>query len=136
MKDNLPNTNPSTARDLSHIFTDSLWQRLSRYRYYGEIDGVKIAVVLATKNPSFDNWALNKPDYDRAIAGKHDGRVDEAYVVAAKVNGAGVPQYCDQIDAEELRLKLANEVPRVGRFGEFFVIGPNVWSPSCDDEPF
>jgi hypothetical protein len=118
------------------MFTDRRIRRISRYRHYGEIDGVKIAVVLATKNPSFDNWALNKPDFDRGISGKRDGRVDEAYVVAAKVNGVGVPKYCDQIEAEELLLKLANEEPRIGRYGEFYVIGSHVWSPSCDDEPF
>ena len=131
------NTKPTTAkRYLGRIFIDGLLERISRYRYFGEIDGAKIGVVLATKNQRFDNWALNKPDFDRVIAGKRDGRINEAYVVAAKVNGVGIPLYCDQIEAEELLRKLANEVPRVGSFGEFYVITLTVWAPSCVDDPF
>jgi hypothetical protein len=133
MQDSSP-SNPK--RSLVHIFTDSLWQRLSRYRHYGEIDGVKIGVVLATKNPRFDNWALNQTDFYRVIAGLRDGRIDEAYVVAAKVNSVGVPRYCDQIEAEELHRKLANEEPRIGAYGAFYVIGAHVWDPNCEDEPF
>jgi hypothetical protein len=132
----MQDSSPNGKRSLADIFTDSRFRRLGRFLRFGKIDDVKIGVVLATKNPRFDNWTLNKPDNDRLIAGIREGKIDEAWVVAAKVNGTSMPVYCDQIEAEELHRRLANEEPRIGVFGEFYVIPPHVWSPNCDDEPF
>jgi hypothetical protein len=107
--------------DLSGMFTDRRFRRCGRYRYVGEIDGKKIGVVLATKSPSYFDYALNKPDLDRVIAGKRAGRLDEAIVVKAKI-GVGIPQYHDQIDAEQQATELVNVMPRSGAYGEFFVL--------------
>ena len=49
--------------------------------------------MLATKSPNRDNHALNKGELERAIAGKRNGVVQEAYVVAANLNGGGPPTY-------------------------------------------
>ena len=111
-------------------------ERIGRNRYFGEIDGKKIGVALATKNPAFDEAAVNKSDLDRVITAKRDGRLDEAKVVAAKMNGGGVPTFYDQIDAELLQEKLAGVPPRSGRYGEFYTIPSSVGFPDDESEPF
>jgi hypothetical protein len=124
-------------RDLSKMFEDGQYKRYGLRKYLSEIDGKKIGVVLATKNAGYDTCALNKKEFDDALRGKREGRIDEAYVVAANVSVGGV-LYWDQIDAEQLEAKLANEVPRIGRFGEFFVLPPGIGFPALtnNDEPF
>jgi hypothetical protein len=99
-------TLPDGPAILSNIFTDSRFRDLSRYRLFGNIDGVKIGVVLATRSPRYDNFALNKGDMDRLLAGKRDGKIDQAFVVMAKVNGVNAVTYCDCIEAEQLHEKL------------------------------
>jgi hypothetical protein len=137
MIDRQHNLKSDAAYNLSKIFTDSRYRRIGRFRYFGEIDGIKIGVVLTTKNQSFDNWALNKPDLDRGIAGKRDGRIDAVFVVAAKTNGGvSIPGYVDHIDAEKLAAQLIPEMLRVGRFGEFYVLGSNLDFPHDPDEAF
>jgi hypothetical protein len=129
----------SDMTDLSRMFENGQFKRLGLRKYLGEVDGRKIGVVLATKNAGFDSPALNKMENDSLLRAKRDGRIDEADVVAAKVNGADVPRFLGQIDAEQLAAKLVNEVPRIGRYGEFFVLNPAIGFPMLtidDDEPF
>ncbi len=123
---------------LKDMFTDNRFQRIGRNRYWAEVDGRKIGVVLATKNARYDDHALNKADLDRVLAAKREGRLDDAFVVAAKTNGSGIPIFSDQIDAETLASKLAGELPMVGRFGEFFVIPAGLGFPAraSEHEPF
>jgi hypothetical protein len=112
-------------------------ERIGRNRYFGVIDGKKIGAVLATKNPSFDDPAINKSDLDRVVGAKHDGRLDVAKVVAAKTNGNGGLIFYDSIDAEVLQKQLWGLIPRVGRFGDFFTIPAGVGFPARDEsEPF
>jgi hypothetical protein len=117
---------------------DGRFKRFGSRKYFGEIDDKKIGVVLATKNVGYDTCALNNTEFEGLLRVKRDGRLDEAYVVAVRVNGAAVPRYWDQIDAEQLAAKLANEVPRSGRFGDFFVLPPGIGFPAQNDdsEPF
>jgi hypothetical protein len=123
--------------DLTKMFEDGTFKRFGLRKYLSQIDGRKIGVVLATKSAGYDTCALNKKEFDGALRAKRNGQIDEAYVVAANVNGDGV-LYWDQIDAEQLAAKLANEVPRVGRYGEFFVLPPAIGFPTSpnNDEPF
>jgi hypothetical protein len=120
--------------DLSKIFEDGRFKRIGSRKYLGEVDDKRIGVVLATKNAGYDTCALNETEFDGVRHAKSKGRLDETYVVAAKVNGVGVPKYLDQIDAEQLAAKLANEVPRVGRFGNFFVLNPIIGFPAATDD--
>ena len=125
-------TDNTYTRDLSTIFSDSDSALTSKD--HSEIDGKKIGAVLATKNPGFDFPALNKAELDGLVCGKSEGRLDEVYVVAAKVNGE-VLKYFDCIDAEALAIKLANETPRNGRLGLFYILNPAIGFPaSTDDE--
>jgi hypothetical protein len=66
---------------------------------------------------------------------KRDGRLDDAFVVAAKMNHGSYSFY-DQIDAELLQERLAGETPRDGRFGEFFILPPGIGFGSDEDEIF
>jgi hypothetical protein len=112
------------------------FRRVGRNRYFAEIDGRKIGVVLATQNPTYDDLALNKSDLDRVVAAKRDGKLDDALVVAARIDHRGAQTFFDQIDGELLQEKLASELPRDGKFGEFYVLPPTIGFPARDDEPF
>jgi hypothetical protein len=123
--------------DLSKIFEDGRFKHYGRRKYFGAVDGDKIGVVLATKNAGYGTCALNKAEFDAVLRAKSEGKITGAYIVAANVSGSA-PKFFDQIDAEQLAAKLANEVPMVGRFGEFFVLPSGIGFPAStdDDEPF
>jgi hypothetical protein len=122
--------------DLSKMFEDGRFKRYGLRKYFSEIDGKKIGVVLATKSNGYDTCALNKTEFDDALRAKHEGRIDEAYIVAAKAAN-GAMTYWDQIDAEQLSAKLVNMTMKAGRYGDFFVLPPGVGFPTSDpDEPF
>ena len=67
---------------------DPRWHKIGRWRYLGEINGEKIGVVLATKNRGYDSYALNKDENDSLLKAKQDGRVDQAFIVAARKSGS------------------------------------------------
>ena len=72
------------------MFADrQLWRQCARHLYYGEGEGKKIGVVVATMPPNRDRHALNKLELDRALVGLRNGKIDLAFVVAAKLNGFG-----------------------------------------------
>jgi hypothetical protein len=106
------------------------------FRYFATIDGKKIGVVLATKSQGFENFALNKADLDRVTAATSDGRLDAGFVVAATVNASGSMEFVDQIFADVLADQLREETPRVGRYGEFYLIPSRIAFPVSADEPF
>jgi hypothetical protein len=119
--------------DLSHIFDNgSKFDEFKRYRMQGQIDGRNVGVVLATKNKGYDTFALNCADLERLTAAKNNGKVDEAYVVFAKVIDFNTRVYCGQWTLEETQQKMGLLQPRGGRFGEFLVIPPGV-APEEDD---
>ena len=122
---------------LDQMFSDGRFTRYGLHRYFAETGGRKVGIVLATMNSGYDSYALNKSEFDRLVSAKRDGRLDDAFVVAAKTAGSKVPSFCDQIDAEELVGKLAGELPRSGRYGDFFILPPGLGFPARpEDEPF
>ena len=99
---------------------------------FGEIDGKKIGVVLATmNNPSFNTYALNVGELNRLRAGKNDGKIDEAAIIAVEVDG-GARTYRGEMMLDEATLKLNAISPRNGRFGEFYSLPVGFFG----DEPF
>jgi hypothetical protein len=124
---------------LRGIFSDPRFREFGRYRLFAEIEGVRFGVVLATRSPRYDNFALNKTDLERLIAGKREGKVDQAFVVMARVNTANAMAYCDSIDAEKLHEALQGLRPRTGSWGDFWVLPPNFTTAgmtASDEEPF
>jgi hypothetical protein len=47
----------------------------------------RLAWFLPPETPSTNNFALNKPDVERLLDGKRNGRVDQAYIVTAHISG-------------------------------------------------
>jgi hypothetical protein len=124
---------------LPSVFTDPRWRVLSRWRLYADVDGFKFGVVLATKAPQYDSFALNKGDMDRLLAGKRSGKIDQAWVVMAKTNGLNAMTYVDHIEAERLNDMLKMMRPRSGAFGEFWTLPASITTAGIvdpNDEPF
>jgi hypothetical protein len=119
--------------ELSGMFSDPRFRRHGLRQYSAEIDGRRIGVVLATKNPGYNGPALNKIEFfDRLLAAKRDGRIDVARVVFARTNGDATPTYWGEIDDEELEPQLRGITPRSGRFGEFYVLPDHLLPPDAD----
>jgi hypothetical protein len=121
--------------DLANIFTDSRFREVRWNCWFGVADGVKVGAVIATRNPEYNNHALNRPEFENLLAAKRDGKVDEAHVVAAKVNGTE-RTYCGSMPAEEAQQKIEAlwVRPRPGRHGDFYAL-PIGFIPD-DDMPF
>jgi hypothetical protein len=97
------------------------WRQCARHLYYREIDGKKYGVVFATIAPNRDRPALNKPELQRALAGKRKGTIDEGYVVFARINGIGY-KYLGASPAEIVAAKLEGRSAIAGRYGEFWTL--------------
>ena len=75
-KNNIPTSVPT-------IFIDPKpWQQVDKHLYYNGVE--KIGAALATRAPNRDGHALNKGEYERALAAERDGKI-EAYVVAFRL---------------------------------------------------
>jgi hypothetical protein len=87
--------------------------------------------VLATKAPNRDSFALNKGELARVIAGKRDGKIEEAYVVVANLHGGGPPTYrCAEL-AEVVAPKLEGRPTINGIYGQFWVLQEYEIDPSA-----
>ena len=94
---------------LAGIFSDPRFTEFRRNCFRGEVNGQKIGVVLATQNPTYTNFALNDGDFTRLLEAGDAGRVDEPWVVFARVNGAN-RTFRSATRARELR----EEIQRYG----------------------
>jgi hypothetical protein len=128
------------ASVLAGMFTDPRFREFRPYRWYGEIDGIKVGVVAATRKAGFDTHALNKSDLELLIAAKREGKVDQAFVVAANIDGFNNLAFVDFADAENLFATLLQRLrPRIGARGEFWILTPTMiatGSTDPNDEPF
>jgi hypothetical protein len=101
------------------MFTDGRFRRIRDRIYFAEIDDKKIGVVLATIYGNYDNYALNRAEYERVLNAKREGRIDLAFVVAVRFNGFGKPpEYHSANHIEALDLTGCRKVD--GRYGEFW----------------
>ena len=121
---------------LAGIFSDPRFTEFRRNCFRGEVNGQKIGVVLATQNPTYTNFALNDGDFTRLLEAGDAGRVDEPWVVFARVNGAN-RTFRSATRARELREEIQRYglEARPGRFGPFIVL-PAGLAPPDDDAPF
>jgi hypothetical protein len=102
---------------LAGMFGDKRFRQFKKFRYYGEVNGEKVGVVIANKGASYNNYALNKVDFDHLLAAKRIGKIDLAFVVAV-ANGS----YVAHRDAEECGELLRELTPRSGQFGDFWTL--------------
>jgi len=121
---------------LAGIFSDPRFTEFRRNCFRGEVNGQKIGAVLATQNPTYTNFALNDGDFTRLLEAGDAGRVDEPWVVFARVNGAN-RTFRSATRARELREEIQRYglEARPGRFGPFIVL-PAGLAPPDDDAPF
>jgi hypothetical protein len=135
--DNTLITTESVMDVLPGIFADPRWRELSRYRLFAIIGGARVGVVLATKKPPFANYAVNKVDFDRLLAGKSVGKIDQAFVVFARINDLGMT-YVGHVEADHMHGIVQAMRPRNGPFGPFWTLSPDIAgiADSDDDEPF
>jgi len=95
---------------------------------------VRIGAVLATWS-RFENYALNQSDMDRLREGLRTGKIDEAYVAMAKLNGTGRMEYCRHEEAESLHQRVLRSKPTLnGRFGPFWALLP--FELEAEETPF
>jgi hypothetical protein len=109
---------------LQNMFSDGRFRRTRQWCWSAVIDGVRIGVVAATKNPpgGFYTFIANQRDLESLLAAKSSGRVDHAWVVAASTNGDGTFLFVDAFDAFEVHDKLKDQPTRMGRNGPFWII--------------
>jgi hypothetical protein len=120
---------------LRDIFTDPRFRQIGRWLRHGVIDGRRVGAVIATLNPGFVEYALNKAEEERLLAAKCEkAKLDEAYVIFARIDGFYQPTFSGARDAEELHQKILamGLRPRPGRFGEFYTL-PSILTASDDD---
>ena len=104
---------------------DPRWHKKGRHRYLSEFKGKKIGVVLATMAPGFDSYALNKNDYDSLLEARSSGKIDQAFIVAARQSGPNQFEYRSAVEAEKLQAVLTGMPRRGGRFGDFWTLYPS-----------
>ena len=85
---------PTILAALPNMFRGPLFRQTSRYRYRAKIDGIKVGVVVAARTWRFDNHALGTSDFDRLLEYKSDGKIDFAFVVAARSLEGQPPYLC------------------------------------------
>jgi hypothetical protein len=109
--------------NLSKMFSDPGWHRISRNLYFRNANGQKFGVVLATVSPGWETLALNQSETERVLNSKRDGRIDRGHIVAAKRDGGGPPTFIAQVDAEEFYQSVLKHRPtKSGAFGPFWVV--------------
>jgi hypothetical protein len=118
----------------SDIFTNPARYKQHGLRKYSVvIDDLLTGIVLATQTDGFYRPALNKAEFDGLLEAKREGRIAEAYIVVAQINGR-TRTYCGEIEAERLVTQLNGVVPRTGQFGEFYVLPDHIFVGA--DAPF
>ena len=106
---------------LPSMFADGRWRRIRERIYFGEFDGQKVGVVLATMYPNRDAYALNCAEHERVRSAKLTGKVDVAFVVAAKFDSFEKPpkymcgNFIEAVNTSGLR-RMA------GRNGDFWLL--------------
>jgi hypothetical protein len=120
---------------LSNIFADQRFVPKGRYLYLIENDGAKIGIVVATLNPGFFEHALNKAAIERVLASLRNGKIDEGYVVFARVDNSRQHTFMGCREIEELYQQMMSMGlrPRSGIYGEFYTLPTTL--TATDDEP-
>ena len=82
-------------------------------------------------NPAYETFALNVGELNCLRAGKNDGKIDEALIIAVEVNGTA-STYRGEMTLDQATLKLSAIAARSGRFGDFYSLPGGFFG----DEPF
>ena len=109
-------------RALLNLYTDLRWHKLwsAEFLYFGTIDGVTVGVIVATSNrPRYEEFALNKREFERLLAALANGKITEAYAVSV-IYDNGAKTCVEAAVATTLNARLSGITPRFGKLGEFW----------------
>jgi len=115
---------------IAGMFTDTRFCQFQKFRWHGVVNGERVGVAVANKNPLYTTYALNKGHVEGLLAAKRGGRITRAFVVAV-ADGA----YVAHRDAEEFHANVLAHLPtRSGQFGEFWSLSH--YEMTGEEEPF
>jgi hypothetical protein len=115
---------------LAGMLTDPRFRQFKKFCWHGAVDGTRVGVAVANRNPLYTTYALNKGHVDGLLAAKRSGKIDRAFIVAV-ANGAYIAYH----DAEKYHADLlVNLQTRSGQFGEFWSLTHH--EITGEEEPF
>jgi hypothetical protein len=115
---------PPTRTALA-IYDDGFAKLASaRWLYHKVIDGVPTGVLIATFNPSFGNYSINRAELVRLLDALNSGKLHEAYVQAVLRYDQDARKYMygETVEAREMWAKLERIPVRSGSLGEFWAV--------------
>jgi hypothetical protein len=137
------NAGPDWDQLVLNIFTDTRFHKAngSNRRWQVAIDGVRAGIVVAWRPENYDNFALNKADFDRLLELRRNASFNAAFVVTAAVSGTGDFErvYVRHRDAEQLAETLKSARLRKGPHGDYWLLQEGVLpleNTRADDIPF
>jgi hypothetical protein len=111
------------------IFNDANFHKAngSSRRFQRAVNGTKAGFVVAWRPANYDNFALNKADFDRLLELRRNDSFDAAFVVIAAVTGSYDTGdfnrvYVGHRDAEQLAEILKSARLRKGPHGEYWLL--------------
>jgi len=112
------------------MLTDVRFSQFQKFRWYGEVNGARVGVAVASRSAQYSTYALNKGHVEGLLAAKHNGKVDLAFIAAFN-NGTFVAYH----DAEEFHANVLAHLPtRSGQFGAFWSLSH--FEVTGEAEPF
>ena len=110
---------------LSGMFTDKRFSSKGHYVYEATIIGTKVGVIVGSKGPRFNNYALGKTGYYRVTGAKQKNIIDAACVVFADGDNAVGFTFVSAFDCLELQPRLEAIPTRTSAFGELWTLTPS-----------
>jgi hypothetical protein len=112
-----------TTRTPFAIYTDRRFQKIASaiWLYHATIDMIVIGVILATYNPIFSTFALNKGELQRLLAALDAGTLGEAWVETVRFDEDYKTHVYPEIAEARLQWERLKDVPtKMGKLGEFW----------------
>jgi hypothetical protein len=113
----------TTQREPFAIYTDRRFKKIAsaRWLHYATIDLIVIGVFLATYNPDFGAFAVNKGELRRLLDALDAGKIGEAWAESVKFDeDSKTHVYEEIVEARWLWKRLENVPTRMGKYGEFW----------------
>jgi hypothetical protein len=131
-----PTPTPNWNEVLPSIFSDPRFRQTSRNRWRIDLDGTRAGIVVAWRTWRFENHALNQNDMNRLRDFMRDGKLDAAFVVAARIapRASTAQVYVSYRDAQELHDMLKSILPLDAGFGPFWLLRQHLVPLGFGDE--
>jgi hypothetical protein len=113
----------TTQRAPFAVYTDRRFKKIASasWLYHATIDAIVIGVILATYNPKFGSFALNKGEMRRILDALDAGKIGEAWAETVALDiDSQTHVYEEIVEARWLWKRLENVPTRMGSLGEFW----------------